>query len=269
MAKRRVRKRHVQLSFPKVDKNGQRRIGKNAGRKPKGARAGERHKVRAEVDPRNPQHVVLRVGGDVKWLRTRKAYQAVRRALVVVLDRAETFRIVHFSVQGNHLHLIVEVSNKVALGKGMQALGISLAKQLNRVHGRTGTVFPDHYHAESIDSVNQACHALSYVLNNWRKHKQDGRGLFDGRIDPFSSGVLFEGWKERSRPVSLPNEYEAPRVSAAQTWMLMTGYKLGPPISVWDVPGTKRRPELFDTASEKRVWSRRDSYALRTPARQA
>ena len=235
----RPRKRHVQLRFPKVDKNGQRRVGKNAGRKPKGKRAGERHKVRAVVDPRCPQHVVLRVEASVKWLRTERAYRAVRRALETVLDRAETFRIVHISVQGNHIHLLCEASDKVALGKGMQAFGISVAKHLNRVHRRKGTVFPDHYHVEAIDSVRQTSHALSYVLNNWRKHKQDGRGLYEGKIDPFSSGALFEGWKERTQPLSIPEGYEAPRVSAAQTWYLTTGYKLGPPISVWAVPGQR------------------------------
>jgi len=240
MARKRPRLRHVQLSFKKVDKNGQGRIGKNAGRKPKGKRAGERHEKRAEIDPRCPQHAVLRVGADVKWLRTEKAYRAVRRALVAVLDRGETFRIVHISVQGNHIHLLCEASDKSAMAKGMQAFGISAAKHLNRVHGHSGTVFPDHYHVEPIDSVRQACHTLSYVLNNWRKHKQDGRGLFDGRIDPFSSGVLFEGWKERTQAVTVPEGFEAPRVSAAQTWYLTKGYKLGPPISVWAVPSEKR-----------------------------
>jgi REP element-mobilizing transposase RayT len=236
MARKRVRKRHVQLRFPRLDKNGQHRVGKNAGRKPKGRRAGERHKKRAAVDPRHALHVVLRVGGDVKWLRTAKAYRAVRRALVTVLDRGEVFRIVHISVQGNHVHLLCEASDKVALGKGMQAFGISAAKHLNRVHARHGAVFPDHYHVDAIDAVARARHALSYVLNNWRKHKQDGRGLFDGRIDPFSSGLLFEGWKERTQPVAIPEGFEAPRVSAAQTWLLTKGYKLGPPISVWAVP---------------------------------
>jgi REP element-mobilizing transposase RayT len=239
MARKRPRKRHLQLRFPKLDKNGQRRVGKNAGRKPKGKRAGERHKARAAVDPRSPLHVVLRVGAEVKWLRTDKAYRAVRRALVTVLDRGDVFRIVHISVQGNHIHLLCEASDKVALGKGMQAFGISAARHLNRVHAHSGTVFPDHYHVEPIDSVRQACHALSYVLNNWRKHKQAGGGLFEGRIDPFSSGVLFEGWKERTQAVSIPEGFEAPRVSAAQTWYLTKGYKLGTPISVWAVPSSK------------------------------
>ncbi len=239
-SRKRPRKRHVQLRFAKLDKNGQHRIGKNAGRKPKGARPGSPHKRRAEIDPRCPQLVVLRVAADVAWLRTAKAYRAIRRALVTVLDRADTFRIVHFSAQGNHLHLLCEASDKTALARGVQGFEISAAKHLNREcarrERRKGRVFPDRYHVEAVDSVRHACHALSYVLNNWRKHRQDSRGLFDGRIDPFSSGVWFEGWKERTMPVAIPDDYEAPRVSSPRTWYLTVGYKLGPPISVWAVP---------------------------------
>jgi REP element-mobilizing transposase RayT len=242
----RARKRHVQLSFPKRDKNGQMRVGKNAGRRPKGEKAGAPHKVRAEIDARHPLHVVLRVASAVAWLRTPKAYRAVRAALVTVLDRAVSFRIVHFSVQGNHLHLVCEASDRMALARGLQAFQISAAKHLNREcakkERRKGQVFPDRYFAESIDSVRQVRHTLNYVLNNWRKHRQAGRySLFDGRIDPYSSGVLFDGWKERTQPVAIPENYDAPRVSAAQTWFLIHGYKLGPPISVYAVPGRPRQ----------------------------
>jgi REP element-mobilizing transposase RayT len=238
----RARKRHVQLSFPKRDKNGQLRVGKNAGRKPKGDKAGAPHKRRAEIDSRLPLHVVLRVASAVAWLRTPKAYRAVRAALVTVLDRADRFRIVHFSVQGNHLHLLCEASDRIALARGLQGFQISAAKHLNRECSRQGQVFPDRYFAEPIDSVRQIRHTLNYVLNNWRKHRQDGGySLFDGRIDPYSSGVWFAGWKERTLPVAVPENYEAPRVSAAQTWYLVHGYKLGPPISVRDVPGPRAK----------------------------
>jgi REP element-mobilizing transposase RayT len=238
----RSRKHHRQLSFPKRDKNGQGRIGKNAGRKPKGERAGAPHKRRQDVDPRLPLHVVLRVGKEIAWLRTPKAYRAVRTALVAVLDKATTFRIVHFSIQGNHVHLLCEASDRMALARGLQGFQISAARHLNRECARRkGQVFPDRYFAEALDSVRQVRHTLNYVLNNWRKHRQDGGyALFDGRIDPYSSGVLFAGWKERTRPIAIPDGYEPPRVSDAQTWYLIRGYKLGPPISVYDVPG--RRP---------------------------
>jgi REP element-mobilizing transposase RayT len=206
-------------------------------------RAGSPHKRRAEIDSRHPIHVVLRVAEDVSWLRTPKAYRAVRAALAAVIDKALTFRIVHFSAQGNHLHLLCEASDRMALARGLQGFQISAAKHLNReCSKRRGRVFPDRYFAESIDTVRQVSHTLNYILNNWRKHRQNGGySLFDGRIDPYSSGVWFAGWKERTQAVAMPEGYEPPRVSDAQTWFLTQGYKLGPPISVYDVPGPRRR----------------------------
>jgi REP element-mobilizing transposase RayT len=242
--KRRLRKPKGQLSFPKREKNGQLRGGKRpgSGRKPKGEKAHVPHRMRRELDARQPAHVVLRVAKRVKWLRTPHAYRAIRGALAVVLDRADEFRIVHFSLQGDHVHLLCEASDREALARGMQAFQISAARRLNRELRSRGTVFPDRYFAESLGSVRQVRHTLAYVLNNWRKHRQDGGySLFDGRIDPYSSGVSFAGWKERTRPVEIPERYEPLRVSDPRTWYLTTGYKLGPPISVYEVPGPRPR----------------------------
>jgi len=120
--------------------------------------------------------------------------------------------------------------------------GLDLGGRLNREMRGGGKVFPDRYFAESLSSVRQVRHTLSYVLNNWRKHRQDhGYSLFDGQIDPYSSGVWFAGWKERTRPIEIPERYEPPRVSVPRTWYLTTGYKLGPPISVYEVPGPRPR----------------------------
>jgi REP element-mobilizing transposase RayT len=249
--KRHVRKPKGQLSFPKRDKNGQLRGGARpgAGRPRKGERASAPHKRRREIDPRLPVHAVLRVASAVSWLRTPHAYRAVRAALAAVLDAADVFRIVHFSLQGNHLHLLCEASDRIALARGLQGFQISAAKHLNGECSRRGQVFPDRYFAESIDSVRQVRHTLNYVLNNWRKHRQDrGYSLFDGRIDPYSSGVWFAGWKERTLPVAIPADYDAPRVSEPRTWYLTIGYKLGPPISVYEVPGTRRGGELLEVA---------------------
>jgi hypothetical protein len=152
------------------------------------------------------------------------------------------FRIVHFSLQSDHVHLLCEANDKMALARGVQGFQISAARHLNReLAGRRGQVFTDRYHVESIDSVRQVRHALSYVLNNWRKHEQDrgGVGLFGGRIDPFSSGVWFSGWKERPQPVSVPEGFQAPRVAMPQTWYLTEGWKRARPISVYEVPGTR------------------------------
>ncbi len=230
-----------QQTFPRFDKNGQRRVGPHpgAGRKPKGLRAGVTHARRAELDPSKPLHITLRVVAAVAALRTEKAYRAIRKALQVTAFNQLGFRIVHFSVQRNHVHLICEADDKAALARGMQSFKISAAKQLNRELRRSGTVFADRYHVEILATPTQASHAISYVLNNWRKHGEhrNTAGLYRGRIDPFSSGAQFYGWSTpRWRTSIYPRGYERVAIAAPLTWMLGVGYLRGSPISVFAVP---------------------------------
>ena len=180
--------RNRQLELPRYGKNGQRRVGPHpgAGRKPKGLRAGVTHAKRAELDPTKPLHITLRVVAAVAALRTAKAYRAIRRALQVSAFNQLGLRIVHVSVQRTHIHLICEADDKQSLARGMQSFKISAAKQLNRALHRRGRVFADRYHVEILRTPTQASHAISYVLNNWRKHGEQHRtrGLYRGRIDP-------------------------------------------------------------------------------------
>src|SRR5688500_17486732 len=125
MAKERTR--HAQQRFDFRTWGGKR---KRAGRKQQNARKSQPHRVRDEVHDVDAVHVTLRVADDLSRLRYRDAYRAVRRAMYVVLARAD-FRIVHLSVQHNHIHMIVEADSKYALARGMQAFQISAARWLN------------------------------------------------------------------------------------------------------------------------------------------
>jgi REP element-mobilizing transposase RayT len=240
------------LAYEKRDKNGQGRGGRRdgAGRKrrvatlPKGKRY-EPHLTRAAVNPRHPQHVTLTVLDDVAPLRKRDLYAAVKQAIGVANDDA--FRIVHHSVQGNHLHLAVEANDKTALASGMNAFKVSCAKRINAAISRrtgvkrAGSVFADRYHATPITNVRQLRNVLSYIFNNWRHHAQSTRndvGLYDGRLDPYSSAIWFEGWKERTTSaVHVPPDYDPPPRVEARTWLLKEGWRKAAPISCWAVPG--------------------------------
>ncbi len=105
-------------------------------------------------------------------------------------------------------------------------------------------MFADRYHAAAVSSIAQTRHALCYVLNNWRKHRRDTStaGLFDGRLDPYSSAVHFAGFAERTRAPQVPPSYEPPPVAEAQTWLLRQGYLRARPISVYEVPGASLAP---------------------------
>src|SRR2546428_7258117 len=120
-----MRKRHVQQEL--FRRGGKRR---GAGCKPKGRRAGERHAARPNFKPKQPLHVVMRVAPSVGSLRRRKMYKAMREATITAARR-EWFRIVHISLQRDHVHLIVEAEHKAALARGMQSFSISAARHVN------------------------------------------------------------------------------------------------------------------------------------------
>src|ERR1041384_7075996 len=202
---------------------------RGAGRKPKAARSGERHAARAEFKACHPLHVVMRVVPEARSLRRRKMYQATREATITVATR-ERMRIVHVSLQGSHVHMLVEAAGKEALARGMQGFQISAAKHINRALGdgeqqRRGKVFADRYHVEVITTPTQARHSLAYVLNNWRKHREDQQGLAKTwLLDPFSSGIAFPGWKElEDRPCMWPirEGYDPLVVFRPKTWLLI------------------------------------------------
>jgi REP element-mobilizing transposase RayT len=235
-----MKRRSTQRSQRSLDFRPRRRDGKVArkrGRKATGKRRDPRHRTRPEVEPRCPVHVVLRVTDAVGNLRRRLAYRAIRGAVARCAARSD-YRIVHVSIQSNHLHLLVEAEDKRALARGMQGFAVSAAKRLNReLRRRRGDVFAFRYHATSIASPTQARNALSYILNNWRHHRADWRSAW--RIDPYSSAYAFAGWQ---RPHRQPPPREPLPVVAATGWLLIEGWQRAGPIDVDDVPGPDPRP---------------------------
>jgi REP element-mobilizing transposase RayT len=223
---------------------------RGAGRPPKGARAGSPHKTRPLLKARYPVHVTLRAISAVGNLRRRCVYQAIREATLTTARR-EDFRICHLSIQHNHVHLLVEAADKHALAAGMQGFQISAAKHLNAAISkgrpgprRRGTVFPDRYHAEIITSPTQARHAISYVVNNWRKHREDQIApMSRWKVDAFSSGIMFPGWAEYGDEPFLwrgPPTYDPLITYQPRTWLLREGWKLAGAISCHEVPSARR-----------------------------
>ena len=178
------------------------KLAKKAGRKVTGKRRDPRHRTRPEHDPRHGVHLVLRVTREVGNLRTRHAYRALRGALARCAGKSD-YRIVHVSMQSNHVHLLVEADSKLALARGTQGFAISAAKRLNKeLRRKKGEVFPFRYHATYVKNPTQARNALSYILNNWRHHRADAHAPW--RIDPWSSAWQFAGW-------ATPHGHAAPK----------------------------------------------------------
>ena len=164
-----------------------------------------------------------------------------------------SFRVVQASIQRNHLHLLVEAANKDELAEGLQVLLSSAAKHINRAvrcrtgHRRRGRVFADRYYALPLTTPRQVRNCLAYVLNNWRRHGEDRDRRWN--VDPFSTGIWFPGWAERSEAPLLytpPPSYVWMMTWLPRTWLLREGWKKHPLVSLREVPGPlndpRRRP---------------------------
>jgi hypothetical protein len=159
--------------------------------------------------------VTIRAAPGLPSLRSARVFGALQRAIArASFDR---FRVIHFSIQQDHGHFIVEGDDARRARGGIHGLAIRLALAVNRVLGRKGTVVGDRYHARPLTTPRQMRTSMVYVLLNFRKHLRAPAG-----IDPRSSGLHFSGWHEP------PTAMVGPAAAALPTtWMARLGWRLG------------------------------------------
>jgi REP element-mobilizing transposase RayT len=188
------------------------------------------------VSPRHPVHLTLKLDARGQSLRTYTALTAVREVLRSLHMVRSDFRVVAFSLQHNHLHVIAEADEAEAFISGARALCIRLAKRLNEALGRRGRLFSDRYHRRVLATPREVRHALAYVLLNRRRHlAQWGRPLGRAGIDPYSSGLLFDGWARSRRRL-----IDASEVKPPATWLAQVGWRRHGLLSPAEVPGGTR-----------------------------
>ena len=200
------------------------------------------HHARAAHKKRHPVHITLRAKRGVPTFRSQRIHDMLRRILKRQLQNPryrEHFQVVHYSVQTNHLHLIVEATDARAMRSGVSGLVIAFAKRLNREIFRrlTGKVWGDRYHSRELTSPSAVRRALVYVLQNVRKHGFELAGRF---VDPLSSAKGFDGW---DTPVLVPlDESETFSARKPRTWLLGEGWSTrgGGPLSTLERPHSNR-----------------------------
>jgi putative transposase len=203
---------------------------KGAGRKPRG-RPSVPHVTRPKINPRCPLQITIRATAGLPSLRSPRVFGALRRAIArASVDR---FRVIHFSIQQDHGHFIVEGDEARRARGGVHGLAIRLALAVNRALGRRGKVVGDRYHARPLTTPRHMRASMVYVLLNFRKHLRA-----PACIDPRSSGPHFSGW-HRAPPAT----DVAPATAHPETWMARVGWRrAGGPLRVEEHPAAAPRP---------------------------
>ena len=159
------------------------------------------HLPREGLGPKYPWLVTLKVREGLASLRTVAVVREVEDAFRRMRGR-EGFRLTHYSIQGNHLHAIVEARDSDALGRGMKALGIRFARAVNRALRRKGPVVWDRYHAKVLKTPTQVRNAVRYVLSTpggTRRRRGGAAAPGPVRLDPASSARSSRGGGRGSR----------------------------------------------------------------------
>jgi putative transposase len=236
-ARRRRRARRApagtQLALPSVSdevkptvKHGGRRLG--AGRKrAAGRRESVEHRVRERHVGRFPVHVTLRRRAGLPSFRHERVLAMVQRVLFDQRRRtryAASFQIVEFSIQHDHVHLMVEAAGEDghdALRAGVSGFMIAFARRFNMMLGRRGKVWGDRWHGRELRSPSEVRNILGYIFRNVVKHgtRVYGRGF----ADHFSSASRFDGW---SKPIVRSDTGEIWPTAPPRTWLLETGWRL-------------------------------------------
>jgi hypothetical protein len=176
-------------------------------------------------------------------LRSQQLFPTVRLAVQRAAQRDPArFRVLQFSAQRDHLHLIVEAADKRALSSGLQGLAIRVARYVNDLLGRRGALWADRWHGRALKTPREASERPPSATCG---------------IDPYSSGAWFDGWLEWkpwsgtpppfaercawARHDSTENAQPAPRVTAEpQTWLAAVGWRRHGLVRLSERPRTHR-----------------------------
>jgi REP element-mobilizing transposase RayT len=199
------------------------------------------HRARPSHRKGDPVHVTLRVMREIPSLRRQSMERIVKKALLAqqkeLTDKsAKHFQVVHFTIQSNHLHLIVEALDKRSLARGVAGLEVRIARRLNALLGRKGRFWSERYHRRDLRTPTETRNALRYVLLNTQKHyRVIGDRAF---ADPCSSAATFDGF---TRPPALFEEDTPWAWVKPRTWLLGVGWRKHGLLDPADAPASEPR----------------------------
>ena len=151
---------------------------KNAGR-PAIQDRGIRHTKREVIFRPSPTHLTIKL--NKADIQNKFILKGLRHA--IMRARLQGLRIVHYSLEYNHVHIYAEVTDNLSLAKGMKALGVSLVKI-------SGSCYKTRYHLRILRSASEVKNVLNYILKNGIKHRRT-----KSVIDPYNSALVLHDFK--------------------------------------------------------------------------
>lgn len=153
---------------------------------------GIRHIARDKVTKHTSLHLTIKIERLKAGLRNKdvlkQLHDSIKKARKIGL------RVIHYTLEFDHVHLLVEVDSNQQLAKGMQSFGISFSKGINKIKAQVGKVFKTRYHFRKLKSPNEIKNVIFYILGNSLKHKKDF-SILSPYNTAITASALFPGFE--------------------------------------------------------------------------
>lgn len=219
----RMSKAAGQMSFEKVRGWG--------GKRPRAGRPGKSgqvsHGKRPSLNGSTPVHVTWRLRADSLNLRCGEVSEVFKASALGAKKCG--LRILHYSIQGNHLNIMAEASGNSDLYRGLRSFVVRFSKGVKRIVSVRGPLFAGRYHLHVLKTPTEVKRALAYILQNFSKHAK-----LIWHLDEFSSAPFFGQWsallglnlgpllKDKENFPDLPMHLSRPR-----SWLAREGWLRG------------------------------------------
>jgi REP element-mobilizing transposase RayT len=150
---------------------------------------GIRHIARDQIKRTTPLHLTIKIESKKAGIKNKNILTALHHSIKNA--RLLGLRILHYSLEYDHVHLLVEADNNGILGRGMQSFGISFSKGINKIKQMNGRVFKSRYHFRKLKTPSEIKNVLNYILRNGIKHKHSSSIL-----NPYNSFVVINDFSK-------------------------------------------------------------------------
>jgi len=130
---------------------------------------GIRHTKRPHLKRPSSLHLTVKIKKNKAEIKNKSVLAILKRSILNA--RKQGLRVIHYSLEYDHVHLLIEADNNLILGKGMQAFGVTFSKAINRLKKLAGEVYKHRYHFRRISSCSELKNVMNYIFNNGLRHK--------------------------------------------------------------------------------------------------
>lgn len=154
---------------------------------------GIRHICRDVIKKTVNMHITIKLEKKKAGLKNKVTLQLLHKAIKKA--RMSGLRILHYTLEFDHIHLMTEADCNASLSKGMQSFGITFSKGINKIKSQNGRVYKHRYHLRLLKSRQEVRNVIAYILGNGARHGTSSFiNQYNSLVAGKNTGKIFPGF---------------------------------------------------------------------------